>query len=103
VNVEGEWELNPEEIAAIFRTKGWCYHFTDGGPKLREPNPAEVEAMLSRLVKEALSKDEDVLGVQGGRFMVWRDPELPGSVGLYLGIGFVWDDEAIGRDDAELV
>lgn len=95
--ISGEWELNPEEVAAIFRTKDWCWH-TDRG--LTPPTPEEIDALLVRLVKEAL-EDDMTAAIQAGRFMVWKDPETPNSWDIYLNLGFVWDDEALGDEGNE--
>ncbi|MEU4726485.1 hypothetical protein AB0G06_43395 [Nonomuraea dietziae] len=95
MKLSGEWELGPEEIAALFRAKGWTYHSDYG---LTVPTEDVIEAMLSRLIKEALT-NTDAVAVQGGRFMVWKDPELPHSYDLFLNLGFIWDEDAL---DAEV-
>lgn len=91
----GEWELDPNEIAAIFRAKGWKYHTNQG---LMAPDADVIEAQITGLVTEILKKD--VVGVQGGRFMVWKDPELPNSYDIYLNLGYVWDEDELGAEGA---
>lgn len=91
-DIAGEWELDPNEVAAIFRAKGWKY-FTDKG--LRAPDADEIEAHIAGLVVESMKAD--IIGVQGGRFMVWQDPDTPNSYDIYLNLGFVWDEDGLAE------
>ncbi|WP_431911616.1 hypothetical protein [Nonomuraea jabiensis] len=99
MKIEGEWELNPRDLAALFASKGWCYH-TDKG--LSVPTEADIEAIIGRLVKEVL-EDPEAIGIQGGRLMVWKDHELRNSYDIFVQVGFIWDEEALGDDAEELV
>ncbi|MEU7830328.1 hypothetical protein [Nonomuraea sp. NPDC049129] len=91
MRITGEFALTPEELSGLFEAKGWKYH-TDRG--LTVPTEGEIEVILTRLVAEVLD-DGEAIGIQGGRLMVWKDPELPNSYDLFLNIGFVWDDDAL--------
>ncbi|GAA3536788.1 hypothetical protein GCM10022419_015750 [Nonomuraea rosea] len=98
MKISGEWELAPEELAALFKAKGWCYHVDEG---LIIPNAATIEGMLAKLVQEALTQRKDE--VQGARFLIWKDPELPGSWDLYLNIGYIWDDDALSDEERSML
>ncbi|GII83350.1 hypothetical protein Ssi03_13400 [Sphaerisporangium siamense] len=93
MKLDGEWELDPQELAALFKAKGWCYSTSEG---LIIPNARGVENQLATLIKEALDRRCDE--VQGGRFLVWKDPDLPHAYDLFLNIGFIWDENALDED-----
>jgi hypothetical protein len=94
MKINGEWEFAPDELESLFAAKGWVYH-TDKG--LVTPTKDDLESILVLLVKEVL-EDPEAHAVQGGRFMVWKDPEMPNSYDLFLNLGFIWDEEALGED-----
>lgn len=77
MKLSGEWELDPRELSGLFQAKGWCYHTEDG---LIIPSAKAIETVLVHLVEEALAGRNDE--VQGGRFMIWKDPELHNSYDL---------------------
>lgn len=93
MRLEGEWELGPRELAALFKAMGWCYHTDEG---LIIPNADTLESMIARLVHEAVTDRKDE--VQGGRFLIWKDPDLPNAYDMFLNIGFIWDEDALGED-----
>ncbi|MFI6319731.1 hypothetical protein ACIBG8_19510 [Nonomuraea sp. NPDC050556] len=98
MKVTGEWELNPHEIAALFKAKGWCYHTSKG---LAIPTAEEIEHQLARLISTVLNSQGDQ--AQAGRFLLWKDPELPDSYDLWLHLGFIWDDEALDEDERTII
>ncbi|MGN9782820.1 hypothetical protein ACTMTF_15410 [Nonomuraea sp. ZG12] len=95
MKVSGEWELAPDELAAMFAAKGWGYDTEQG---LTIPNADTIEAMLAKIVTEVLN-NEEVIAVQGGRFMVWKDPDMPNSYDLFLNLGYIWDEDALGEEE----
>ncbi|MGS2646045.1 hypothetical protein [Streptosporangium sp. G12] len=98
MNLSGEWELDPTELSGLFQAKGWCYHTDEG---LILPSAKTIEGMLARLIGEALSTGHDE--VQGGRFMVFKDPELPNSYDLWLNVGFIWDEDKLTEEEREIL
>ncbi|WP_371784649.1 hypothetical protein [Streptosporangium subroseum] len=98
MQLSGDWELDPAELSGLFQAKGWCYHTDEG---LILPSAKTIEAMLSQLIGEALSTGRDE--VQGGRFMVFKDAELPNSYDLWLNVGFIWDDAKLSDEERELL
>ncbi|MEO3862644.1 hypothetical protein [Acrocarpospora sp. B8E8] len=98
MKLTGEWELDPEELAGLFAAKGWVYLTQDG---LIIPNANYIENMLAGLVNEALNTKRDE--VQGSRFMIFKDPELPNSYDLWLNVGFIWDDDKLTEDEKAIL
>lgn len=99
MHITGEWDLNPQEISDLYRAKGWEWHL-DG--QLRTPSPEDIEAMLGRMATEIIN-DPDVIATQSGRLMIWKDEQSPHSFGLFLNIGFIWDDAALHNDTGGLL
>lgn len=97
MKLEGEWELSPEELATIFQTKGWPYLVDQG---FLIPNPDTIKAVIAKLVGEVIRTGKTQ--AQGGRFLVWKDPDLPGSWDVWLNVGFVWDPEQL-EDGHEII
>ncbi|GAA4187115.1 hypothetical protein GCM10022252_20120 [Streptosporangium oxazolinicum] len=98
MNLTGEWEVDPEELAGLFEAKGWCYHVEEG---LIIPSAETIKAMLARLIRQCLTTGRDQ--AQGARFLVWKDPELPNSYDLWLHLGYVWDDDALTDEEREIL
>ncbi|SFI79713.1 hypothetical protein SAMN05216275_10513 [Streptosporangium canum] len=98
MRISGEWELDPTELSGLFQAKGWCYHTEDG---LIIPSAKTIDTVLAHLVEEALDARKDE--VQGGRFMIWKDPELPNSYDLWLNVGFIWDEDALSGEEKSIL
>lgn len=98
MKLSGEWELAPEEISALFEVKGWCYHTTEG---LIIPSTVTIEGMLAKLIRECLASGKDK--IQGARFLIWKDPELPNSYDLWLNLGYIWDEDALTDEEREIL
>ncbi|MER7208484.1 hypothetical protein ABT340_15540 [Streptosporangium sp. NPDC000239] len=98
MKISGEWELTLEELATLFEAKGWCYH-TDQG--LIIPNARLIERVLTELISDVLKHPRDE--AQGGRFMVWKDPELANAYDLWLNVGFMWDDDALSEEERAIL
>lgn len=97
--LQGEWELEPEAIASVFKHKGWGHD--NGKGKIVVPQAAEIEDVVGTLVKELMETDDNIGKMrQRGRLMVYRDPEAKGSYDVFLNLGFVWD-EALTEEERE--
>lgn len=91
-DLEGEWELNPTELGAIFLHQKWGYDRGNG--KMEIPREPDIEDVVGTLVSELMASDENIgKMVNRGRFMVYRDPDAKGSFDVYLNVGFVWSHE----------
>lgn len=98
MRIAGEWEIGPEHLSALFEALGWGYDTEEG---LVIPNAASVEGMVSRLVHEAIKKRRN--SVQGGRFLVRKDPEMTCSWDLFLNIGYIWDNDALTDEERAIL
>ncbi|MCW2890019.1 MAG: hypothetical protein QOE54_1592 [Streptosporangiaceae bacterium] len=96
---EGEWELSPEDMATIFAFKGWLYATPSLG--FGVPSPERIETIYRELAEE-IAKDgrEDVIASRG-RFMAVKLGHNPGSIDMYLNIGFMWG--AITEEEREML
>jgi hypothetical protein len=101
VLADGEWELTPQELATIFAFMGWKYATPVLGYGL--PNPDQIKALFRDLVREIRDDGrEDVIAVRG-RFMAVRTGMTPGSIDMYLNVGYVWDDEMLSDDELQML
>lgn len=90
IDIAGEWELDPTEIASIFLHRKWGY---DNGKGVYEiPKADTIKSMIGSLVEKLAEKESSGGGewLQRGRFMVRRDPESKGVYDVYLNVGFAW-------------
>jgi hypothetical protein len=94
----GAWELTPEDLAEIFERKDWGM---DLGGTLRAPRPDEIETIYEMLYEDVVGSDGAPFSVQRGRFMAYRDPEAPGSISVFLQVGFAWDPSLLSEEEKE--
>lgn len=96
---DDEWELSLREIAALFALKGWQF----ASPELGYGIPGEdhISNLFRSLVKDIREDGRPSVMSSRGRFMAIRDANTPGSIDMYLNVGFVWDDSPIITDDEE--
>jgi hypothetical protein len=93
VKIEGEWQLNPSELAALFKVKSWAFLTSRG---IVTPTDQDIEQLLTQLISDVATTDHDM--IQRARFLIWKAPELPGSYDLWLNIGYIWDADALGAE-----
>lgn len=89
MRVTGEWELNPAEVAAIFKAKGWVTSTRERG--LTIPTEEDIDHILVQLIRQVVTEDRDQ--AQRARFLICKDPDLEGSFDLWLNLGFIWDED----------
>lgn len=100
MDVAGNWELTPKELAELFELKGWKM---DLGGDLRSPREDEILWLYELLIKEVRDQADKQFSTQRGRFMAYRDPEMPNSVTVFLQVGFAWDNEALDPEERKLL
>lgn len=94
---DGNWELEPNELAALFALKQWTYASSEDGTE--SPSEGQLRQMLSELVAEVSADGRSGVMANRGRFLAVKHSELDGSVDVYLQIGFVWDKKETDQEE----
>lgn len=93
-DIEGEFELDPEELAWLFAVKWWMYATPRYGYGV--PNAEAIRRVLLDLAKEVLNDSRGGVVATRGRFLAHQHENSDG-VDIYLNIGVVWPQGM--RDD----
>ncbi|MEO3857461.1 hypothetical protein [Acrocarpospora sp. B8E8] len=93
---QAELDLSPDELAAIFAIKGWTYGTAQCAGT---PSAADLKTYITDMAELLARTGRADVYATGGRFKVYKDPELPGSYEIYLYVGHVPDPHV--RTDEE--
>lgn len=95
IRLDGEWELTPEDLSTLFLFKGWRYATPTLG--YGPPSPDRIETLFRELADEINADGRDSVMASRGRFMAIA--ETPGSIDLYLNVGYMDRHEATNNEE----
>jgi hypothetical protein len=93
---DGNWDLEPNELAALFALKEWPYGSSKEGVS---PTAEQIRQLLSELVAEVSADGRPGVVANRGRLLAMKHSELDSSIDVYLNIGFVWDRAKMDEDE----
>lgn len=93
---EGNWDLAPHELAALFALKEWPYASSEKG---QSPSADQLQQMISELVAEVSADGRPGVVANRGRLLAMKHSDLDSSVDVYLNIGFVWDKKNVDEEE----
>lgn len=94
-DIDGEWELTPEQLAFIFFENGWKYATPTLG--YGSPDAGKIRQLLIELANHIFQEGRAGVMASRGRFLAIRHEDSM-SVDLYLNVGYFWPEGH--RDDA---
>lgn len=97
--IDGEWELDPEQLASIFHSQGWEFATPTLG--YGPPSPDVIVKLLVELANYIFEDGRPSVMANRGRFLAIRHEDSM-SVDLYLNVGYFWPsglrDDEFGED-----
>ncbi|MFC4114127.1 hypothetical protein [Nonomuraea zeae] len=92
-SLNGEWSITPEELAAIFRAKGWTFASERLGYGV--PDAATIWVLLHAMAATCAQDTDEGTYTSFGRFLVMKPADFPHSYDVFLHVGFMWDDKSL--------